>query len=264
MAEIKVENLTDPRQAYPFLARERLYSAYAVGTLEAESWACCTALLARSGEEDSAFFLLAQPPETASTLFLMGEPAALQKIFEHPLARAAFAWISAKDEHLGCLKRYWRLEEPEEMLRMVVQRDDFRPPEKPPEVDLQRLGPADQSALAEIYDTAFGTPTAARLITRGPYYGVWNKGQLISVAGTHIVSRKFGLAAVGNVWTRPPYRGQGLATLASGAVTWELLETYQEVVLNVREDNLPARRVYERLGFKTHCHFWQMRGRWRS
>ncbi len=265
MREIAVQRLHNPEQAYPFLGRDRVYSAYALGALEIEQWSCLTALMARDEQEaELGFSLLAQPVEAAMTLFLMGSPAAVEEILQHPMARSVYAWISAKEEHLACLTKYWRLDEPERMLRMTANRGSFRPPARNEGCGLRRLGPADGMALAEAYEVAFGTPAAARLLERGPYYGVWRAGRLISVAGTHLVSRGFRLACVGNVWTNPGHRGQGLATLTVGAVTAALLETCEEVVLNVREDNQSARRVYERLGYRAHCPFWQMRGRWRG
>nr|NIM05522.1 GNAT family N-acetyltransferase [Armatimonadota bacterium]NIO76056.1 GNAT family N-acetyltransferase [Armatimonadota bacterium]NIO97003.1 GNAT family N-acetyltransferase [Armatimonadota bacterium] len=228
---------------------------------ETENWACCTALLARVKGEGEAFFLLAQPREAASTLFVMGEPAPLEEIFQHPLAAVGFVWISAKDEHMKCLRKHWHVKDPEKMLRMAVSRETFRPPKKKNRaVDLRRLEPGDNTALEEAYETAFGSPVTARLMAKGPYYGVWSKGRLVSVAGTHVICPRFGLAAAGNVWTRPGYRGRGLGTLTVGAVTQELLESCGEVVLNVREDNLQATRLYERLGYRIHCHYWQMRG----
>lgn len=259
-----VKQLQSPQQAYSFLLKDRLYSAYALGGLETEQWACHTALLAYDGETELALFLLSQPLEATSTLFVMGQPLALEQILQHPMAKALYAWINAKEEHLSCLRRYWRVEDAEKMLRMAVNRRDFRSPGGVEGWDLRRLDAADGPALAQAYEVAFGTPTAARLLERGPYYGVWRKGELISVAGTHVVCHHFGFAAAGNVWTTPAQRGQGLATLTVGAVTAELLESCEEVVLNVRDDNLAARRVYERLGYRPHCFFWQMRGRWRG
>jgi ribosomal protein S18 acetylase RimI-like enzyme len=262
--EIRVEQVNDPQEVNRFLARDRIYAAYALGSLETEPWDCCRALLARTDDEDLALYLLLQPSETVTTLLLMGEPEALEETFHHPAARTPLAWITAKDEHLKCLKRHWQTEKPEAMLRMVVSRETFVAPSIGRDIELRELARSDKPDLEEAYDAAFGTPGAARLLHRGPYYGVWRGGRLASVAGTHIVAQRIGLAAVGNVWTRPGFRGQGLATLTAGAVTQKLLEGQKEVVLNVREDNQTAKLVYERLGYRTYCSFWQVRGRWRK
>jgi predicted GNAT family acetyltransferase len=54
------------------------------------------------------------------------------------------------------------------------------------------------------------------------------------------------------VLTRLAYRGRGMARSCTSAVTEEALEQHRDVVLNVREDNVPAISVYERLGYQTH------------
>ena len=63
------------------------------------------------------------------------------------------------------------------------------------------------------------------------------------------------IAAVGNVLTRLAYRGRGMATSCTSAVTEAALEQHRDVVLNVRHDNAPAVAVYDRLGYRTHGTF---------
>jgi predicted GNAT family acetyltransferase len=63
------------------------------------------------------------------------------------------------------------------------------------------------------------------------------------------------MAAVGNVLTRLAYRNRGMATSVTSAVTEAALENHRDVVLNVRQDNLPAISVYRRLGYDVHGPF---------
>src|SRR2546428_12945408 len=44
-----------------------------------------------------------------------------------------------------------------------------------------------------------------------------------------------------------------MATSSTSDVTERALEEHRDVVLNVREDNVPAIAVYERLGYFTHA-----------
>ncbi|MBI2774154.1 MAG: GNAT family N-acetyltransferase, partial [Chloroflexi bacterium] len=53
----------------------------------------------------------------------------------------------------------------------------------------------------------------------------------------------------------PAYRGKGMATSVTSAVTSAALEEHRDVVLNVRDQNLPAIAVYERLGYRVHAGF---------
>ena len=57
------------------------------------------------------------------------------------------------------------------------------------------------------------------------------------------------------MYIRPQCRGQGLAKQVTGAVTAELLERVEQVVLNVRADNAPAIAVYHALGYRAHIDF---------
>lgn len=265
MAHIRVEKLDTAEQVRTFLSSDRIYAAYAIGTLETTNTAANTVLVARNDHFPLSLFLLSQPIETAPTLFLMGDPSGLEEVFLHPLASVYFAWASARDEHMTCVRRYWRVEDPESMLRMVTTADTFRPDAMVGDQEVKPLSLDDQQTLVHTYEMAFGgAPASMRLLERGPYFGVWHRRQLVSVAGTHFHAKQARLAAVGNVWTAPSFRNRRLATATVGAVTRELLKTCDDVVLNVREDNAPARRVYERLGYRVHCRYWQTRVRWRG
>ena len=87
----------------------------------------------------------------------------------------------------------------------------------------------------------------------GVYYGVFAGSRLASVAGTHVVSEAERVAVVGNVFTHPRYRGQGLATFATSAVTSHLLDFCDLVVLTVEVGNEPAVHIYDKLGYQPVC-----------
>ncbi|MET8757178.1 GNAT family N-acetyltransferase [Lentzea sp. NPDC004782] len=53
-----------------------------------------------------------------------------------------------------------------------------------------------------------------------------------------------------SMWVRESHRGRGLGeALVSAVLTWAAGEGWKLVRLRVWEDNLPARRLYKRLGF---------------
>jgi ribosomal protein S18 acetylase RimI-like enzyme len=53
-----------------------------------------------------------------------------------------------------------------------------------------------------------------------------------------------------SMWVHESHRGRGLGeALVSTVLTWAAEEGWQVVRLRVWEDNLPARRLYKRLGF---------------
>lgn len=122
-----------------------------------------------------------------------------------------------------------------------------------------RLGPVDLPGLSGLYEDG-----AARLeipdffedsmVADGIYYGVRDAGELVAVAGTHVLTPR--AAAVGNVYVRHDARGRGLAARVTAAVARDLRQRGVEtIVLNVRQDNQTAIRVYETLGFVVHGEF---------
>ena len=131
-----------------------------------------------------------------------------------------------------------------------------------------RLGPGDLPALGALYADG-----AARqeipdffedsMVEGGIYYGVRDAGELVAVAGTHVLTP--GAAAVGNVYVRHDARRLGLAARVTAAVARELRRVgIETIVLNVRQDNAIAIRVYEKLGFVVHGEFLEGFGRPRA
>jgi ribosomal protein S18 acetylase RimI-like enzyme len=133
---------------------------------------------------------------------------------------------------------------------MSVSRAAF----KPVEGEAKRLTGRDISSINRLYAAESGSSAYhARHIDEGVYYGVSLDSRLVSIAGTHVVSASEGVAVVGNVFTHPMYRGQGLATIATSAVTAELTDRCGLVVLTVESENHPAVAIYHRLGYETQC-----------
>jgi ribosomal protein S18 acetylase RimI-like enzyme len=114
-----------------------------------------------------------------------------------------------------------------------------------------RLSMGDLDAVQDLHssdpDRSFFLPM---MLEKYPFVGIWEDGRLVASAGTHVASRRHGVAAVGAVITRPSHRGRGLGRLATSALCRILAEEYETVGLNVETTNEPAVRVYDRLGFR--------------
>ncbi|HVM21095.1 MAG TPA: GNAT family N-acetyltransferase [Egibacteraceae bacterium] len=89
------------------------------------------------------------------------------------------------------------------------------------------------------------------LLDTGLYVGTRRRGDLVAVGGIHVIDETHGVAAIGNVTTRPDYRRQGLGVAVMATLVQRLLERVETIGLNVREANVAARRLYEGLGFCT-------------
>ena len=75
----------------------------------------------------------------------------------------------------------------------------------------------------------------------------------VAKAGTN--ARGFAYDQIGGVYTAPSWRGQGLATALVSRISRELMNEGRKVVLFVKPDNEPARRAYEKAGFKPELPF---------
>ncbi len=107
----------------------------------------------------------------------------------------------------------------------------------------------DADSLRELYRLS-GTPAwTPSVMNLGPFYGVRDdESQVIAVAGVHYVT-PYG-SEIGNVATHPDYKRKGLASNCVVAVTEALLEKTPRIFLHFFEENEPARRLYERMGFQ--------------
>lgn len=88
-----------------------------------------------------------------------------------------------------------------------------------------------------------------RMLVPGACSAVREGGELVAVAGVHVVSDSRRVAALGNIATAPEHRGRGLARRVTAALCRRLLERVDHVGLNVAADNAPAIACYRSLGF---------------
>ena len=242
-----IERLSDPDAIRPLLEPDRAYAAYALAQLEPRLARLAEWYLA-SGPAGSALVLHSRGG-LGHAAFAIGDAEALDAVLSlHPGARFSFG--SFRLEHRPIVEKYFLLTRRQAMLRMSVTGDTFRLVSGPA---VRLIGP-DVPVINRLYSTE-GVPSAYRPehVEEGVYYGVHLDGMLVSIAGTHAVSHAEGVAVVGNVFTHPHYRGRGLATLATSAVTAHLLAECDLVVLTVEEGNTPAVRTYARLGYETSC-----------
>jgi ribosomal protein S18 acetylase RimI-like enzyme len=114
-----------------------------------------------------------------------------------------------------------------------------------------QLTPEDRDSLIRLYDESYPENwfDPGMLATR-QYFGLRVDGWLVSVAGVHVYSERYRVAAVGNVVTHPDHRTKGYGTLVTARLCQSLLETADHIGLNVKADNTPAMACYRRLGFE--------------
>lgn len=231
------------------LLRARVeYTAYALGQLEPGLFER-TRWYAAHGSTGTALVLHSRGG-LGDAMFVMGDPDACAAVLSiHPGPTQTYA--TCQPQHLEVLQHTHRLASQQPMIRMAVNREDFRPALGIPATPLSGI---DIRRLNALYGTEGGPSYyVPEHIESGLYRGIVFDGRLVAVAGTHVVSRTEGVAVVGNVFTHPSFRGHGYATAATSAVTGELLEFCDTVVLTVDPKNSPAVHAYERLGYHEVC-----------
>lgn len=247
----------DDEAAYAAFAADRLWNGYSIADLESpfRAYARIAVARARAGAPHAACLFLRHP--SFSSIIPTGDPAALAAILAAAdLPEAAF--LLARSLHLPVLERYFTFGDSHSMLRLSVNRQTFRPPEHREAVE--RLSLDDLPALLDLYAGYNGNAFNPDQLRSGPFHGVRQGGALLAVGGIHALSARHRIGAVGNFFTRPEARGRGYGTAIAGAVVRELLAgPCQDVILNVAADNAVARRLYHRLGFGTHCDYFEGR-----
>ena len=118
--------------------------------------------------------------------------------------------------------------------------------------DVRPIGLDDLDA---IFDLLAATPDSGRVFVPemmgdDTYVGVWERDELVAMAGTHVMSDRRRVAAIGNVITRADHRRRGLGAECTVAVLRRLEGRVDLVGLNCALANPGARRIYERLGFR--------------
>jgi GNAT superfamily N-acetyltransferase len=250
-AEYTVTRLLDVDEIRGLLAPEGAYAAYARAQLapplfaQSEWWSA-------SGPGARGIVLHARGG-LGRAMVTLGDAEALDTVLGlHPGPRFCFA--SFRAEHRRIVQRHFMLARNELMVRMSVARGAFRPVEG----EAVRLRGWDIGRVNRLYSTEGGPASyTSRHIDEGVYYGVIQEDELVSIAGTHVDSPSERVAVVGNVFTHPLYRGGGLATIATSAVTAALLEHCDLVALTVEAANGPALAVYRRLGYREECTLYE-------
>ena len=116
--------------------------------------------------------------------------------------------------------------------------------------DTVEIGPSDLEEVLAFYRKCYpGNWFDPRMLETRMYFGIRDGGGLASLAGVHVYSAEYGVAALGNIATDPARRNRGFGRRVTARLCMELLGRVRIIGLNVKADNLPAIACYRGLGF---------------
>jgi ribosomal protein S18 acetylase RimI-like enzyme len=241
------------------LNRDSVWAAYALGDL-APAYAPYSRWCVAGGTQDGGLILLfsrLSPP----ALFAMGEPDGVASAIDGTEMPDSI-YLLIRQEHFGVVSRYYDLPATNRRnmwrMRLIAPDTAAIPSALPEGLQLRALEVADKDRMFRLYANG-GTfaPDAFDVyqVEDGTFFGVTdNQGEIVASGGTHVVNWDAGVAAIGNMYTHPEHRGLGLGQAVLRAIVANLLRRgAANIVLNVDQRNVIARRLYERNGFEVYC-----------
>lgn len=242
--------LHDKQEIEAFLRRDLLLHIYSLGDLDDFFWnnTIWYATKQNGQIEAIALFYIGQPPPVL--LALSDEFAAMQGLLQSilPLLPNRFyAHFSPGLEDV--LAPQYRVQSYGAHYKMGLI-----DPSKLATVDTSqavRLSTGHLEEVMAFYRASYpGNWFDPRMLETNQYFGIKGAEGLLTIAGIHVYSEQYKVAALGNIATRPDYRGQGLGQAVTARLCQSLAETVDHIALNVRTDNRPAIALYEKLGFE--------------
>ena len=247
-----VIEVDDPALIERFARRDAALHLYELGDLDPFFWPrtqwyglagadgelSAVVLLYRGASEPTFLALGRQGDEPLATLVTAVVPRLPERVYAHLgpglLPRMGDRW---RPTHHG---RHLKLEH-----------RDRAAPSHPLAAEAVHLGPGDRDEILALYERAYpGNWFDARMLESGQYFGLRRAGALVCVAGIHVYSPRYRVAALGNITTDPRHRGQGLAAGVTARLCQSLRDAGIETIgLNVKADNAAAIACYQGLGF---------------
>ena len=232
-----------------FLRKRTDLHIYEIGDLDEFFWPH-TLWFADAPDQQMSALCLLYVGQSQPTLLALGDPAPLVALirslsgllpnwfYAHvsPGVEAAFDKVFQLEPHGNHLKM--SLKNPTRLLGTDAPR-------------AVRLGPEDLGEVLQLYRESYpGNWFDPRMLETREYFGIREGPRLLSIAGIHVFSPAFRVAALGNITTHPDFRAKGLGKQVTKELCLSLLKQVDHVGLNVAADNQPAISCYRKLGFE--------------
>jgi predicted GNAT family acetyltransferase len=142
------------------------------------------------------------------------------------------------------------------LLQMVCENGDAQPTSQhDSNPELVELCAADSPQMIELTALTRPGPFGKRTHELGTYLGIRREGKLVAMAGERM--KVPGWTEVSAVCTHPEHTGHGYARILMMEVMRRIRSRGETPFLHVREDNVRAIELYQRLGFssRVRMHF---------
>jgi ribosomal protein S18 acetylase RimI-like enzyme len=246
-----VVELEDRDRIATFVRRNARAHVYELGDLDDFDWPHTHWFGWESGGQLEQLALLYTQPEVPVLIAIAEHPLEAMEDLLRAIAPALppALYVHATPSLLDTLTARYEVTGAEPHLKLALGRTDLVA-RHATRADL--LGDDDLEEVESFYAEAYpGTWFVPRMLETGRYVGIRSNGRLACVAGVHVYSPTWRVAALGNVATLPELRGRGLARGACAALCLLLLaDGIETIALNVRADNAAAIASYARLGFE--------------
>lgn len=237
--------LHDRQELAALFAPNPALHLYSLGDLDDAFWPRTTwysdgaeVVLVYAAPEIPVVLAFTERPEAMRALLAEVEPFLPRRFYSHLSPGLA-----------DVLRAHWADEFHGHYQRMVLA--DREPAGRVDTGACVALGPADAKEALAFYAAAYpGNWFDPRMLETGRYFGIRENEALVAVAGVHVFSRTYRVAALGNISVHESHRRRGLGLQVTARACRSLLADCDVIGLNVRRDNAPAIRCYEKLGFR--------------
>ena len=138
----------------------------------------------------------------------------------------------------------WKVRNDNALLQMIFDKPSIQ---LTLDSSIRPLGAADVPEMLALTHLAKPGPFLENTIAFGGYFGYFVEGRLVSMAGTRLEAGPY--TEVSAVCTHPEFVGRGLSQLVLPHVLYYIQQGGQIPYLQLYPDNLPAYRLYQKIGF---------------
>ena len=116
---------------------------------------------------------------------------------------------------------------------------------------IRRLNADDTKMIEAFYAAAYPDNWFdKRMLDTNKYFGYFLDELLVGIAGIHVYSEEYKVAALGNIATLPKHRGNKIGQKLTSKLCHDLQKSIKHIGLNVKSDNIAAIKCYQNIGFE--------------